>query len=326
MEETVLYIVVPCYNEEAVLPETAKRLYVKLMGLIKSKTISDRSRLLFVDDGSTDRTWDLISAYHSKDIHFSGISLSRNRGHQNALLAGLMTAKKYCDAAISMDADLQDDIDAVDDMLEKYREEGCEIVYGVRNARESDTPFKRTTAHLFYNMMTRFGVETVKDHADYRLLGKRALESLTEYNEKNLFLRGIVPQLGYKADIVYYRRGERLAGESKYPLRKMVAFAVDGITSFTTKPIESIFTLGAVLFAISFIGFLIALIRLLTGKGTMLGLIFASVWLAAALQLIAIGVIGEYIGKAYMESKGRPRYFIEKTLLDGESTAGVKAK
>ena len=315
MAETVLYIVVPCYNEEEVLPETAKRLYVKLMGLIKAGKISDASRLLFVDDGSTDRTWDLISTYHSRDSHFSGISLSRNRGHQNALLAGLMTAREYCDAAISMDADLQDDIDAVDDMLEKYREDGCEIVYGVRNARESDTPFKRTTAHMFYKMMTRFGVETIQDHADYRLLGKKALDSLTEYHEKNLFLRGIVPQLGYKTDIVYYRRGERLAGESKYPLRKMIAFAVDGITSFTTKPIESIFTCGMILFAISFIGFLVALIRLMAGKGTMMGLIFASVWLTCAILLIAIGVIGEYIGKTYMESKDRPRYFIEKKLL-----------
>ena len=316
MDRTVLYIVVPCFNEEEVLPETAKRLYVKLMGLIKNNRISDQSRLLFVDDGSTDRTWEMISAYHNKDKHFSGISLSRNRGHQNALLAGLMTAKEYCDAAISMDADLQDDIDAVDDMLSKFQEDGCEIVYGVRNARESDTVFKRTTAEMFYKMMTRFGVETIQDHADYRLLGKKALEALTQYHEKNLFLRGIVPQLGYKTDIVYYRRGERLAGESKYPLRKMVAFAVDGVTSFTTKPIESIFTTGVFIFILSFIGFIVGLIRMIAGTGTMLGLIFSSVWLGTSIILIAIGVIGEYIGKAYMESKDRPRYFIEKTLLD----------
>lgn len=316
MEQTVLYIVVPCFNEEEVLPETAKRLYLKLMGLIKNKKISDRSRLLFVDDGSTDRTWEMITSYHNKDRHFSGISLSRNRGHQNALLAGLMTAKEYCDAAISMDADLQDDIDAVDDMLAKYQEDGCEIVYGVRNARESDTAFKRTTAQMFYRMMTRFGVETVQDHADYRLLSKKALDALQKYREKNLFLRGIVPQLGYKTDVVYYRRGERLAGESKYPLRKMVAFAVDGVTSFTTKPIESIFTTGMVLFILSLIGFIIALIRLLSGSGTMMGMIFASVWLTGSLILVSIGVIGEYIGKAYMESKDRPRYFIEKKLLD----------
>jgi len=316
MEQTILYIVVPCFNEEEVLPETAKQLFVKLMGLIKSKRISDKSRLLFVDDGSTDRTWEMISAYHRKDLHFSGISLSRNRGHQNALLAGLMTAKKYCDAAISMDADLQDDIDAVDDMLKKYQEDGCEIVYGVRNARESDTAFKRSTAHMFYKMMTLFGVETVQDHADYRLLGKKALDALELYKEKNLFLRGIVPQLGYKTDIVYYRRGERLAGESKYPLRKMISFAVDGITSFTTKPIESIFSTGIVLFFLSFIGFIIAFIRVLAGNGTMLGMIFASIWLSASILLIAIGVIGEYIGKAYMESKERPRYFIEQELLD----------
>ena len=316
MEQTVLYIVVPCFNEEEVLPETAKRLYVKLMGLIKNNRISDRSRLLFVDDGSTDRTWEMIASYHKKDTHFSGISLSRNRGHQNALLAGLMAAKGHCDAVISMDADLQDDIDAVDDMLEKYQEDGCEIVYGVRNARESDTMFKRNTAHMFYKMMSRFGVETIQDHADYRLLGKKALEALSLYKEKNLFLRGIVPQLGYKSDIVYYRRGERLAGESKYPLKKMVSFAVDGVTSFTTKPIESIFTIGLILFLLSFIGFVIGLIRLLIGSGTMLGMIFASVWLTASILLIAVGIIGEYIGKAYMESKERPRYFIEKTLLD----------
>ncbi len=316
MNPIVLYIVVPCFNEEDVLPETAKRLYVKLMGLIKNNRISDKSRLLFVDDGSTDHTWDMINAYHNKDKHFSGISLSRNRGHQNALLAGLMTAKDYCDAAISMDADLQDDIDAVDDMLVKFQEDGCEIVYGVRNARESDTAFKRTTAHIFYKIMTKLGVETVQDHADYRLMGKKALEALALYEEKNLFLRGIVPQLGYKTDIVYYRRGERFAGESKYPLRKMISFAVDGVTSFTTKPIESIFTIGVILFIISFLGFILAFIRMLTGSGTMLGIIFSSIWLTSAILMIAIGVIGEYIGKTYMESKERPRYFIEKSLLD----------
>ena len=314
-ENPILYIVVPCYNEEQVLPETSKRLYIKLMRLIQAGRISDESRIFYVDDGSTDRTWHLISLFHGREPHVAGISLSRNRGHQNALLAGLMTAKEHADVTISMDADLQDDIDAVDEMLDKYIDEECEIVYGVRNARETDTKFKRDTARSFYKLMARLGVETVQDHADYRLLSKTALEALSEYREVNLFLRGIVPQLGYKTDTVYYARGERFAGESKYPLKKMISFAVDGITSFTTRPIERIFLGGAGLFLISFIGFIISLIRYAAHAGNGFGVLFTSIWMVGSLLLAAVGIVGEYIGKTYMEAKERPRYFIKETLL-----------
>ena len=311
----VLYIVVPCYNEEAVLPETAKRLGKKLFTLISAGKAAEESRILFVDDGSKDRTWKLIEACHKTNPHFAGISLSRNRGHQNALLAGLMTAKGRCDVTISMDADLQDDIGAVDEMLEKYAE-GCEIVYGVRSARNTDTFFKKFTAHAFYRLMHGLGVQTVSDHADYRLMGKKALEALSQFREVNLFLRGIVPQLGYKTDIVYYERAERFAGESKYPLKKMISFAVDGITSFSVRPIDWIVRIGMLISFISFLFLVISWIRY--GKGTVeapYGVMISSIYLVGGILLTAVGIVGEYAGKTYMETKRRPRYVIEKTLL-----------
>ena len=311
----VLYIAVPCYNEEAVLPETAKRLGKKLFALIGAGRAAEESRILFVDDGSKDRTWKLIEACHKTTPHFAGISLSRNRGHQNALLAGLMTAKGRCDVTISMDADLQDDIGAVDEMLEKYAE-GCEIVYGVRSARNTDTFFKKFTAHAFYRLMHGLGVQTVSDHADYRLMGKKALEALSQFKEVNLFLRGIVPQLGYKTDIVYYERAERFAGESKYPLKKMISFAVDGITSFSVRPIDWIVRIGMLISFISFLFLVISWIRY--GKGTVeapYGVMISSIYLVGGILLTAVGIVGEYAGKTYMETKRRPRYVIEKTLL-----------
>lgn len=247
---STLYIVIPCYKEQEVLHETASRLKVKMESLIAAGKISSESRVMFVNDGSSDNTWPIICELHESDPLFSGINLSRNRGHQNALLAGLMTAKDLADMVISMDADLQDDIDAVDAMVDKYHE-GCDIVYGVRSSREKDTFFKRFTAEGFYRVMSFLGADTVFNHADYRLMSKRALEGLAQFKEVNLFLRGIVPMIGYKSDVVTYERGERFAGESKYPLKKMLAFAMEGITSLSTKPIRFIASLGFVVFAVS---------------------------------------------------------------------------
>ena len=245
-----VYFVVPCYNEEEVLPETVKRLGEKLDELIKSGLASDKSRMMFIDDGSKDKTWNLISDYASQNKYVAGVKLSRNRGHQNALLSGLMTAKEYCDCAISLDADLQDDINVIDEFIKKYNE-GCEIVYGVRSSREKDTFFKRSTAQGYYKFMKALGVEIVYNHADYRLMGKNALEALSEYSEVNLFLRGIVPLIGYRCDYVYYERNERLAGESKYPLKKMLNFAWDGITSFSVKPIRLVLNAGITILVLS---------------------------------------------------------------------------
>ena len=309
-----LYMVIPCFNEESVLPETSKRLLSKYEKLIADGKISGDSKILFVDDGSTDDTWNLISAYHKMSPLFRGLKLSRNRGHQNALLAGLMTAKEECDMAISMDSDLQDDINSIDEMIDKYLE-GCEIVFGVRSSRATDTFFKRFTAEAFYKGMQLLGAEVVFNHADYRLMSKKALDALSEYGEVNLFLRGMVPMLGYKTDIVYYERGERFAGESKYPLKKMVSFALDGVTSLTDRPIKFVLSLGiAVLFA-SFVSLPIAAIRYATNKESNgVGLILSSIWAATGLSVTATGVVGYYIGKIYMETKGRPRYFIEEIL------------
>ena len=311
----ILYLVIPCYNEEAVLPETSsrlKKLYTEILG----KTVHPDSKVLFVNDGSKDRTWQIISELHNADKTFGGVNLSRNRGHQNALLAGLMTAKEHADIIISMDADLQDDIGAVHEMIAKYKE-GCDIVYGVRSSREKDTAFKRGTAQGYYKLMAALGVDIVYNHADYRLMTQRALDALEQYGEVNLFLRGIVPQIGYKTATVYYERGERFAGESKYPLKKMLAFAFDGITSFSVKPVRMILTLGAVVSVISVLFLIYCLIRNLTGN-TVEGWtsIIGSVWLMGGLQLMSLGVIGEYIGKIYYETKRRPRYIIESVLLD----------
>ena len=310
----VLYLVIPCYNEEAVLPETARRLKEKLAALTAAGKISERSRICFVNDGSRDATFEIISRLHAEDPVFCGIDLSRNRGHQNALLAGLETVREECDAAISMDADLQDDIDAIDEMIERYRE-GYDVVYGVRSSRKTDTAFKRGTALAFYRLMRAMGVEMTYNHADYRLMSRRALAGLAEFREVNLFLRGIVPMVGYRSTTVEYERGERFAGESKYPLKKMLAFALEGITSLSVKPIRMITTLGLLTFLVS-IGMLIyTLVRYFIGA-TVIGWpsILISVWALGGLQLLAIGVIGEYIGKIYLETKGRPRYLIREYL------------
>lgn len=311
-----LYLVIPCYNEEAVLPETAKRLKEKYDSLISAGKISPDSRIVFVNDGSKDQTWALIEALHKSDPVFRGICLSRNKGHQNALMAGLMTVKDECDAAISMDADLQDDINAIDAMVDKYAE-GYEVVYGVRSSRKKDTFFKRTTAQGFYKVMKAMGVETVYNHADYRLMSARALNALSEFDEVNLFLRGIVPMVGFKSTEVTYERGERFAGESKYPLKKMIAFATEGITSMSIKPIRMIATLGMLVFLVS-IGVLVySIIRKFTGD-TVPGWAFlaVSIWALGGVQLLAIGVIGEYIGKIYLETKHRPKFIISEYLND----------
>ena len=309
-----LYFVIPCYNEEQVLPETAKRLKDKVRALIQRGKIDEGSRILFVNDGSADRTWEIIRALHEQDPLYSGINLSRNRGHQNALLAGLMTAKDYADMVVSMDADLQDDIDAVDEMIEKYLQ-GIDIVYGVRSSRAKDTFFKKATAEGFYKIMNTMGANTVFNHADYRLMSRRSLEGLSEFQEDNLFLRGIVPMIGFSWDVVYYERGERFAGESKYPLKKMLSFAIEGITSLSTKPIRMITGLGFFIFLVS-IGMLIySLVRHFTGA-TIVGwtTLMVSVWAIGGLILLSLGVVGEYIGKIYLETKARPRYLIEEFL------------
>ncbi len=312
----ILYTVIPCYNEEAVINETASRLRSKYTDLIKSGIIDSDSRILFVNDGSKDNTWKMISELHNNDYLFTGISLSHNRGHQNALLAGLMTAMKFADAVISMDADLQDDIAAIDEMISKYNS-GCDIVYGVRSSRKKDSFFKRTTAQSFYKLMSSMGAETVYNHADYRLMSKRALLALSEYKEVNLFLRGIVPMLGFKTDVVYFERAERFAGESKYPLKKMISFAIDGITSFSIKPMRFITGLGVTIFMLSIVMFVYTLIRFFIGE-TVIGWssLIISVWAIGGLILLSIGIVGEYIGKIYLETKSRPRYFIEEFLDD----------
>ncbi|MBE6647436.1 MAG: glycosyltransferase family 2 protein [Ruminococcaceae bacterium] len=311
-----LYLVVPCYNEEEVLPETSSRLKEKFTSLISQGKIGEDSRIVFVNDGSKDKTWELICDLHKSDKLFRGICLSRNRGHQNALLAGLMTVMDECDAAISMDADLQDDINAIDEMIDKYNE-GYDVVYGVRSSRKKDTFFKRTTAQGFYKLMRAMGVDTVYNHADYRLMSQRALKGLSEFKEVNLFLRGMVPLIGFRHTTVTYERGERFAGESKYPLKKMLAFAFEGITSLSIKPIRLICTLGVLIFCVS-IGMLIySLVRHFMGY-TVDGWasLAVSIWALGGIQLLAIGVIGEYIGKIYLESKHRPRYLISDYLND----------
>lgn len=311
----VLYIVVPCYNEEEVLPETARRLKAKLASLIERGEVSPQSRAMFVNDGSTDRTWEIINNLHETDPIFEGMSLSRNRGHQNALLAGLMTVRDYADMAISMDADLQDDMDAVDAMVAKFTE-GCDIVYGVRGSRKSDSFFKRFTAESFYRLVSAMGGEVVFNHADYRLMSKRALDALAEYREVNLFLRGIVPMLGYKTAVVEYERGERFAGESKYPLRKMLSLAWEGITSLSSKPIHFITGLGAILLLAALVMLIVFIAGMFYGRGEIFGwrILLTALFFIGGLILAALGVVGNYVGKAYLESKARPRYIVESVL------------
>ena len=315
VKKNILYLVIPCYNEEEVLPITTKKLTEKLDKMIKDKLVSKESRIMYVNDGSKDRTWELIGQFNKTNKYVTGVNLSRNRGHQNALLAGLMTAKEYADIVVSMDADLQDDIDVVDKMVIEYNN-GCDIVYGVRSARKTDTWFKKTTAEGFYKFMALLGVEIVYNHADYRLMSKRALDELEKFKEVNLFLRGIIPLLGFKTAKVEYERKERFAGESKYPLKKMLNFALDGILSFSIKPIRIITSAG---FIVSFLSFLFLIYVIIghfvsdnvTGWTTIVALIC----FFGSFQVLCIGIIGEYIGKIYNETKHRPRYIIEDVLL-----------
>ncbi|MCI5731684.1 MAG: glycosyltransferase family 2 protein [Eubacterium sp.] len=319
-KKKVIYMVVPCYNEEEVLDETTRQLTAKIQSLIDAEKISEKSRILYVNDGSKDQTWPIIARLHEEYTLVSGLNLSRNRGHQNAVLAGLMYAKEYCDAAISMDADLQDDIHAIDEMVDKFNA-GIDVVYGVRSSRKKDTFFKKFTAEGFYKFMKWMGVDIVFNHADYRLMSKRVLEQMENYKEVNLFLRGIVPLIGYPSDNVYYERNERFAGESKYPLKKMLSFAFDGITSFSIKPIRFIMSIGLLIFLVS-LGILIySLVRHFMGA-TVLGWssLMVSIWALGGLQLLAIGVIGEYIGKMYLETKARPRFAIQDVLNRVEET------
>ena len=314
MNAPILYTVIPCYNEEAVLPETARRLLEKYKTLISSGEISEKSRIAFVNDGSKDRTWEMICAFHKAEPLFTGIDLSKNRGHQNALLAGLLTVKNDADVTISMDADLQDDINVIDEMLKKYKA-GCDIVYGVRSSRKKDSFFKRFTAEAFYRLMDKLGAKTVFNHADYRLMSRRALEGLAEFKEVNLFLRGIVPMIGYPSDTVLYERSERFAGESKYPLKKMVAFALEGITSLSTKPIRLITLLGFLIFLASIVMLIVFVVQFFLGL-TVPGWpsLIVSIWAIGGLTMLSIGIVGEYVGKIYLETKARPRFIVSQYL------------
>lgn len=314
----VVYLVIPCYNEEAVLPETNRRLTEKMRTMMQAGLADEKSRILYVDDGSRDKTWQLIEEFHQADPLVRGVKLAHNRGHQNALLAGLTTASTDCDCAISLDADLQDDVDAINQFVQKFME-GCDVVYGVRNKRDTDTFFKRTTAEGFYKFMKFLGVDIVFNHADYRLMSRRALEGLLEYREVNLFLRGIVPLIGYRSDYVYYDRHERFAGESKYPLKKMLAFALEGITSFSVKPLKLISNLGLLLSLLSVLGLIYALISYFTHNAVAgWTAIVSSIWLLGGIQLLCVGMVGTYVGKIYSEVKARPRFRIEVNLKDKE--------
>lgn len=316
--KAVLYIVIPCYNEEKVLSITSGIFLEKMQKLIQDEKIDEKSRIMFVNDGSKDRTWEIILELAKKDEHFIGISQSRNRGHQNAVLAGLMEAKDCCDITISIDCDGQDDINAMDQMIEEYYD-GCEIVYGVRNKRETDTIFKRCTAQGFYKFLNAMGAEVVYNHADYRLVSSRVLQEFANYKEVNLFLRGMFPLVGFKSTSVYYERHERIEGESHYPLRKMLALAFDGITSLSVKPIRMITELGIIIAMLSFAGVIWSIVMALLGR-TVAG--WASMVCIVAfiggVQLICTGVIGEYIGKIYMEVKHRPRYIISERTMNQE--------
>ena len=314
----ILYIIVPCYNEEAVLPTTSEMFLNKLRDLEKEWKISPESRVLFVDDGSKDSTWQIICQLAKKDPHYKGIRQSRNRGHQNAVLAGLMEAKEYCDITISIDCDGQDDINAMDEMVNAYHD-GCEIVYGVRSNRDSDTFFKRTTAQGYYKFLKSMGVETVYNHADYRLVSSRVLQEFANFKEVNLFLRGMFPLVGFKSTSVFYERKERIAGKSHYPLRKMLALAIDGITSLSIKPLHLITALGVCIAMLSFIGVIWSVVTALCGASVPGWASMTSIiCLLGGVQLIGIGVLGEYIGKIYLEVKGRPRYIISERTEDWE--------
>ena len=318
MSKPILYIVVPCYNEEEVLPITAPQFLDKIHNLTERELISDESRILLVDDGSRDSTWDIIKSLSRQDAHFTGIRQSRNRGHQNAVLAGLMEAKEKCDITVSIDCDGQDDLDAMDKMVEKYLQ-GCEVVYGVRSDRTSDSFFKRFTAQAFYKLMKVMGAETVYNHADYRLLSARVLREFAEFQEVNLFLRGLIPLVGFQSDTVEYVRTVRLAGESKYPLKKMISLAMDGITSLSVKPLRLITGFGVVVAIISFIGVIWAMVQAFLGN-SVAGWASTTciVCFVSGVQLISLGIIGEYVGKTYMEVKHRPKFIISERTEDAE--------
>lgn len=312
MENPVLYIVIPCYNEQEVLPITAPMFLNKLHELAEKKLVSENSRIMFVNDGSSDGTWDIIRTLAASDEHYIGISQSRNRGHQNAVLAGLMEAKDHCDISISIDCDGQDDINAMDNMVRAYLD-GCDIVYGVRNDRETDSFFKRTTAQGFYKFLSAMGAEIVYNHADYRLISARALHELAKFKEVNLFLRGMVPLVGFKSTSVEYKRAERIAGKSKYPLRKMLALAGDGITSLSIKPLRLIMSFGVIVALLSFVGVIWAIVSALAGRAVAgWASMTCIICFVSGVQLICMGIIGEYIGKIYMETKHRPRYIISE--------------
>ena len=318
MNKHRLAIVVPCYKEELVLHETTSRLTQVLDDLVKDDLIATNSYILYVNDGSTDNTWNIISELHEANKYVNGVNLAGNVGHQNALVAGLSSAVENCDMAISIDADLQDDVNAIREMVVKYYE-GCDIVYGVRQSRQTDTWFKRTTALGFYSLMKSMGVKSVYNHADYRLMSQRALRQLLRYRERNLFLRGMVPTIGYKTDCVYYDRAERFAGESKYPLKKMICFAFDGITSFSVKPVHMVLYFGIVFLIVAFSIFCFVMYSLFRGNAvpgwTSLML---SVWFCSGCILLGLGVVGEYVGKIYVEVKDRPRFNIERVLMHEE--------
>ncbi len=312
----IIAVVIPCFNEEAALPITVKQLFGVIDGMCENGLISRDSYLLCCNDGSTDRTWQVIQQLHSENKRVKGVSLAHNRGHQYALLAGLMAVRGHCDAAISIDADLQDDINAIPEMIKKYLQ-GYEIVYGVRASRATDSWFKRTTARAFYSLQKKMGLDTIYDHADYRLMSNRALDALSEYGESNLFLRGIIPQIGLSTAIVTYERHERVAGESKYPLKKMLSFSIDGITSFSSRPIRMILALGVLLLILD-VAMSIYVFISYFGHAAIPGWtsLMLSVWFLGSIILIALGVVGEYIGKIFVEVKHRPRYYISEYLID----------
>jgi len=316
MKTPRLYIVIPCYKEEEALPKTAEKLDELFSDLLAKKLIAPDSRIALVDDGSKDDTWGVITRLHEKDPKYEGIKLAHNAGHQNALWAGMMTVKDRCDCLISMDADLQDDIGAVYGFLEAYMD-GADVVYGVRSSREKDTAFKRMTAEGYYKFMAMMGAEIVFNHADYRLMSQRAVEALSQFGEVNLFLRGMIPQLGFKTAKVYYERGERVAGESKYPLKKMLSFAAQGIMSFSVKPIQWITVLGALFVALGIVMGVYTLGSLIFGNAVSgWASLMISVWFIGGVQLVALGLIGQYIGKIYLETKRRPRFILETYLKD----------
>lgn len=314
----IIYLVLPCYNEEAVLEDSADKLEKLMNGLINTNKIDARSRVVFVNDGSTDKTWMLLNKICQRNTLFGAISLAHNRGHQNALLAGMMTVKDDCDAVITLDADLQHDINAIPEFIYKF-EEGYDIVYGVRKTRGEEGLFKRFSGNMFYNLMHLLGADVIKNHADYRLMSRRVIEALSRYDEVNLFLRGIIPELGFQHTTLQYEEKPRLAGKSKYSLKKMLKLASDGITSFSIRPLQMISIMGFIIFLLS-IGMFIYAIAVYAENGTVPGWtsIVAPIWLLGGIQLLALGVVGEYIGKIYMESKHRPKYEIEEIILDKE--------